>query len=152
MTRHRPPVLLFESDRGRELRFFSFFLWSVALLAIVTGWLSLADILPSGDNPRSIFLGQAVLVALAFFTDRQRRKTATRVYRVQGGLVFEMAGLFWPIRRYVRPEDLAKVTASAPDVKARMRLRLPDGGSPIVMHTGSEGLNLGLPEPAKRRR
>lgn len=152
MTRSRPPVLLFESNRGRDLRLFSFLIWSVALAAIVSGWLSLLDILPSGDGPLAIFAGQAILVAVALFTDRRRRRTIARVYRVQAGLVFEMAGLFWRIRRYVRTEDYAKVLASAPDAKARMRLRLPDGGPPLVMHTGSQGFNLGLPEPVKRRR
>jgi len=152
MTRRRPPVLLFESNRGRELRLLSFFLWAVALTAIVTGWLSIAEILPSGDSARSIFFGQAILVAVAFFNDRRRRRTVARVFRVEAGLVFELTGLFGPIRRYVRTEDFAKVIASAPDAKARMKLRLPDGGPPAVMHISGKGFNLGLPEPVKRRR
>lgn len=152
MIRSRPPVLLFESDRGRDLRIFSCILWAAALGVAVYAWLSVTDVLPGGDSVRALFLGQVAIVLMAFLTDRRRRRTISRVYRAPEGLVFEMTGLLAPFRHYVRTEDLGLIRAIAPDAAGRMGLRLPDDGPALVMHTGSDGFNLGLPEPKHRKR
>lgn len=152
MRRTRPPVPLFESNRGRDMRVASLIMWSLVLAMCAEVWLSLTEAVPGGDSVSVILAGQALVLAMALLTDRRRRRTIARVYRVPEGLIFEMAGLFGSFRRYVRTEDLGRIRAQAPDVEGRMRLYIRDGGPPLMLHTGHAGVNLGLPEPVQRKR
>lgn len=152
MSRVRPPVLLFESNRGRDLRIISVIMWALVAGMTTALWLGLTEAMPSGDSPGTLFFAQLALLLFALLTDRRRRHTITRVYRLPEGLAFEMSGLRRPVLRYVAQAELGQIRASAPDVEGRMTLRLPDGGAPLVMHTGHAGFNLGLPEPEHRKR
>jgi len=150
MSRRRPPVLLFESNRGRDLRLFSSLAWLLVIGMAVTLWLSLAEQVPGGDSPTMLFLGQMVLLLVAVMTDRARRRTVARVYRLPEGLIFEMMGLAGPFRRHVAAAELGAVKVIPPDIHGRMVVRLPDRGPPLVLHTGVGGLDLGLPPPPGR--
>jgi len=152
MSRRRPAVLLFESNRGRVLWVICLIMWACVagmMVALVT---SLTELVPGGDSPMVLFLAQAALLLAALLVDRRRRVTIARVWRVPEGLVFEMVGLFGSLRRYVALADLGRVRATAPDVEGRIVLKLPDGGPPLVLHGGHQELNLGLPEPEHRKR
>ncbi len=152
MSRRRRPVLLFESNRGRDLKFVCILNWAAVIGMAVAIWLNLSEAVPGGDGVNVLILSFLLLLVMAILSDRRRRATMSRVYRLPEGLVFETTGLTGALRRYVRSEDLGLIRATAPDVRGRMTLRLPDGGAPLVMHTGVQGLNLGLPEPKPRKR
>lgn len=152
MRRTRPPVPLFESNRGRDMWVFSLIIWAATLGLAFAIWLNLTEAVPGGDSVTALGFAQFLLLFFALRTDGRRRRTVSRVYRVSEGLVFEMQGLLRPFRRYVRTEDFARIRATPPDVEGCMTLRLPDGGKPLIMHTGHAGFNLGLPEPEHRKR
>jgi hypothetical protein len=152
MRRTRPPVPLFESNRGRDLRVFSVVMWALVFAMAFAVWLSLTEAVAGGDSVSVLLVGQLLLLGIAIMTDRRRRRTITRIYRVPEGLIFEMAGLAGPLRRYVRTEDFGRIRASPPGVEGRMKLNLRDGGPQLVMYTGHAGFNLGLPKPKHQKR
>ncbi|WP_191083633.1 hypothetical protein [Roseococcus microcysteis] len=150
--RRRPPVLLFESNRGRVMWVLSVIAWGCVLGMAAALYASLDEVVPGGDSPTILFLAQLLLLLVAILTDRRRRATIARIWRVPEGLVFEMQGLFRPFRRYAAQADLGRIRAYPPDTHGRMGLRLPDGGPRLVMHTGFQELNLGLPEPEHKKK
>jgi hypothetical protein len=134
------------------MRALSVIVWAFTLGLAVAIWLNLTETVPGGDSVTSLALAQVLMLVVAFRTDGRRRRTIGRIYRVPEGLVFEMQGMLGTLRRYVRTEDFGRIRATPPDVKGRMQLRLPDGGKPLIMHTGHAGFNLGLPEPKHKKR
>lgn len=126
--------------------------WACAAGMAVALYVSLDEAVPGGDSPTALFLAQILLLVVAVLTDRRRRATISRIWRVPEGLVFEMQGLFRPFRRYAAQADLGRIRVYPPDTHGRMGMRLPDGGQRLVMHTGFQELNLGLPEPEHKKR
>ncbi|WP_206934416.1 hypothetical protein [Roseococcus thiosulfatophilus] len=126
--------------------------WACVAGMAVALYASLDEVAPGGDSPTVLFLTQLLLLVVAILTDRRRRVTIARIWRVPEGLVFEMQGLFRPFRRYAAQADLARIRVHPPDTYGRMKMRLPDGGPLLVMHTGFRELNLGLPEPEHKKR
>ncbi|HEV7455564.1 MAG TPA: hypothetical protein VGN96_02210 [Roseococcus sp.] len=113
---------------------------------------SLNEVVPGGDSPGILFLAQIFLVVVAILVNRRRAVTIARIWRVPEGLIFETQGLVRPLRRYAAQAELGRIHVYPPDTYGRMRLRLPDGGPRLVMHTGFQELNLGLPEPEHKKR
>lgn len=150
--RRRPPVLLFESNRGRIMWVLSLLAWACTVGMAVALYASLDEAVSGGDSPFMLFLAQVVLLVVAVLVDYRRRATIARIWRVPEGLVFEMQGLFRPFHRYAAQADLGRIRVYPPDTHGRMQMRLPDGGQRLVMHAGHQELNLGLPEPEHKKR
>lgn len=126
--------------------------WACAAGMAVALYTSLDEMVPGGDSPTILFLAQILLLVVAILIDRRRSATIARIWRVPEGLIFEMNGLFRPFRRYAAQADLGRIRVYPPDTYGRMQMRLPDGGPRLVMHTGFQELNLGLPEPEHKKR
>ena len=134
------------------MRVMSIIAWACVTGMAVALYSSLTEAVPGGDSPFMLFLAQVFLLVVALLTDRRRRATIARIWRVPEGLVFEMPGLFRPFRRYVAQADLGRIRVHPPDMEGRMLMRLPDNQGTLVLHSGHRDLNLGLPEPEHKKR
>ena len=152
MKRLRPPVLLFESDRGRELRLFSLFGWAAVLGLMVGGIAMQLDDTMGGDGVATTMAGLFALIGAALWMDQRRRRYIIRILRLPEGLLFETTGLFGPLRRFVPQEKLGAIRVTEPDLSGIVRMKLPGSRAAFRLESGGRDVDLGLPQPADRRR
>ncbi len=148
-------TVLFEARWGRSLRVLSLALWGACLLGAVLLVASLAEWWPTGDDSRTLILGQALLLAAAAIADGRRRRHVMRILRPRDGqgIVIETLGLFGPVHRFVSLEQMARMKLGAPDAHGVMTLRLPGQRSPYRVDTAGQELDIGLdaiPRPVRR--
>ncbi|MFN3447979.1 MAG: hypothetical protein ACK44F_04720 [Roseococcus sp.] len=148
-------TVLFEAGWGRSLRALSLALWGACLIGAVLLVASLVEWWPTGDDSRTLILGQALLLAAALVADGRRKRHVMRILRPRdgSGIVIETLGLFGPVHRFVPLERMARIKLGAPDVHGVMTLRLPGQRSPYRVDTAGRELDIGLdaiPRPVRR--
>jgi hypothetical protein len=152
----RPPLLVHEGTRGRDLRRRSWILWLAVAGTLCASVAMILEIIPGADDTLTMAIAMLLVTGGAVMADRTRRRIIVRAWQVEDGVLIETTGLLRPARRFF-PQERARLARVGPadprgSFRGMVEVRMPGELGSYLYEPQGGLIPFGDEKPRRRRR